>query len=105
MCERINKKVIIRSLICLIFFLICYLDIKQQKKFELLRSGYIFMQEENYEKAIENFDLYLEKNNDIYWSIIYLMNDSKYTRKEVQNAKNDCVEKISMNENRLYFEQ
>lgn len=72
--------------------LIMYVDSVQQNRFQCLRQGYEDMKNEQYSHAIEKFEKYLAVDSSLYWHILEFFNDDSYSRQNVIEAKELCVQ-------------
>lgn len=92
-----KKKTVIITIIICGLLVICRLDTIQQNRYEELRTGYEYMEKENYSQANDIFSVYLEScDNRLYWKMLEMCNgkDSIYSYESVERALNLCKENM-----------
>ncbi len=95
------KKVLVISMLVLILLAIFAADGIQQRRFNVVRTGYEYMEDGQYSAAAEAFEQYLSVDSDLYWLCIDWVNGDSYTREGVKAALEECLEKGDFSENAI----
>lgn len=95
--ERVSVKkkklVVLGVLIVFLLSVIFIADGWQQRRFATVKSGYEYMESEQYDEAIAAFEDYLDVNLSAYWFLVECVNDESYSRQGVSSALQECKNK------------
>lgn len=95
----VRKKVELKNfikwtiLVSVVIFM-CRKDTIQQQQYEVVRQAHSALQREEYEKAISEFQSYVDGHTEIYWKLIDFTNDEQYGYRTVKDAIYYCEEKL-----------
>ena len=85
-----KKKRLVVILLCIAVFLgVCKSDNWQQDRLYTVKTGYEFMEEQQYASAAECFEKYLDEESNVYWWLIDHFNKT-YSREKVQRDLEKC---------------
>lgn len=85
-----KKRIVMWIIIAFLFLSILVADSCQQRHFEMVRTGYEYMKEEQYDEAIASFETYLDVNSKAYWRIVEFINNKNYSQQGVKTAIREC---------------
>lgn len=97
MKENVKKyRVLIGMAICALL-VVFYADSWQQKQFAMADKAYMMIEKQEYTKAAELLEQYLDVSWEPYWEAVELINgrNNKFTRTEAETALQKCRETIT----------
>lgn len=86
-----GKVFIIGSIFVSLLICLFISDDWQQRRMATLRSGYHHMMKKEYDKAVIEFQEYLDVDSQVYWMLMETINNEFYSRDGVNEAISICI--------------